>query len=134
MPRRLTLASLSRGARHLADADPDLGGILDRLGEPPMWGRRPGFSALVQIILEQQVSLAAARTMFRRIDRHVGGVGPDSIASLGSQGLRALGLTRQKARYCHGLAERILEGRLDLGAVPAATSMKPGPCCSRCRA
>jgi DNA-3-methyladenine glycosylase II len=31
--------------------------------------------------------------------------------------LRALGLTRQKARYCHGLAERILEGRLDLGAV-----------------
>jgi len=82
-----------------------------------MFGRRPGYATLVRIILEQQVSLAAARTMFRRIDRHVGGVAPDSIASLGSQGLRALGLTRQKARYCHGLAERILEGRLDLGAV-----------------
>jgi len=53
-PRRLTQASLSRGARQLADADPDLGGVLDRLGEPPMWGRRPGFSALVRIILEQQ--------------------------------------------------------------------------------
>ena len=54
MPRRLTQASLSTGARQLADADPDLGGVLDRLGEPPMWGRRPGFSALVRIILEQQ--------------------------------------------------------------------------------
>jgi hypothetical protein len=29
------------------------------LGEPPLWGRRPGFPALVRIILEQHVSLLA---------------------------------------------------------------------------
>ena len=56
--RRLTLISLSTGARHLAESDPDLPAIVERLGDPPMWGRNPGFLTLIQIILEQQVSLA----------------------------------------------------------------------------
>ena len=33
--------------------------------------------------------------------------------------MRKLGCTRQKARYCHGLAARILDGRLDLPTVAA---------------
>jgi DNA-3-methyladenine glycosylase II len=82
-----------------------------------MFGRRPGFATLVHIILEQQVSIAAARTMFLRLGQHVGGVSPDSILRLGIDGLRDFGLTRQKSAYCHGLAERVLDGRLDLAAV-----------------
>jgi len=84
---------------------------------PAMFGRRPGFATLVRIILEQQVSLAAARTMFRRLDVHVGGLAPASIAGIGVAGLRDFGLTRQKAAYCHGLALRVLDGRLDLASV-----------------
>jgi DNA-3-methyladenine glycosylase II len=91
--------------------------VVERLGGPPMFGRRPGFACLVRIILEQQVSLAAARTLFRRLDSHVGGVTPATIAGLGREGLRAFGLTRQKSAYCHGLAERVLDGRLDLALV-----------------
>ena len=117
LPRRLTQASLSRGARQLADADPDLGGVLDRLGEPPMWGRRPGFSALVRIILEQQVSLAAARTLYRRLVHRLGAMTPEGIQAMQVSGLREFGLTRQKANYCYGLAARILSGSLDLTAV-----------------
>jgi DNA-3-methyladenine glycosylase II len=82
-----------------------------------MFGRRPGFACLVHIILEQQVSLVAARTMFRRLDAHVGGIAPHTIARLGPGGLREFGLTRQKAAYCHGLAERVLDGRIDLAVV-----------------
>lgn len=121
MSRRLTLASLSKGARRLAAVDPDLAAVLGRLGEPPMWGRRPGFPALVQIILEQQVSLAAARTMYRRLFRHLGGMTPEAVVTMKVSGLRNFGLTRQKAGYCHGVAERILDGRLDL------TSVSTGP-------
>jgi len=117
MPRRLTQASLSRGARQLATADSDLGGILARLGEPPMWGRRPGFSALVRIILEQQVSLAAARTMYQRLTCYLSGMTPEGIHVMQVSGLRDFGLTRQKANYCYGLAARILSGSLDLTAV-----------------
>lgn len=85
-----------------------------------MWGRRPGFATLVRIILEQQVSLAAARTMFKRVEAHTGGVTPQSIDALGIDGLRALGLTGQKATYCSGLAASILDGTLDLRQVAAA--------------
>ena len=82
-----------------------------------MWGRRPGFPALIQIILEQQVSLAAARTMYRRLTRHLGAMTPEAVVAMKVSGLRAFGLTRQKAAYCHGVAERILDERLNLTSV-----------------
>jgi DNA-3-methyladenine glycosylase II len=119
VPRTLTHASLSLGARALRRRDRDLGGVVDRLGVPPLWGRRPGFPTLVRIILEQQVSLAAALTLYRRLFRRLGGVTAAGVAAMGEAGLREFGLTRQKARYCHGLAARVLEGSLDLSSVAA---------------
>ena len=116
-PRQLTPASLSRGAQQLAEADPDLGAVLARLGEPPMWEREPGFATLIQIILEQQVSLAAARTMYQRLTVHLGAMTPELVHANQVSGLRDFGLTRQKAGYCHGLASRILDGSLDLGLI-----------------
>jgi DNA-3-methyladenine glycosylase II len=90
------------------------------LGDPPIWGRRPGFPALVKIILEQQVSLRSAAAMYRRIDGHVGGMTPHAVDRIGARGLRQLGVTRQKAAYCHGLARRVLDGTLDLAAIARA--------------
>jgi DNA-3-methyladenine glycosylase II len=119
MTRALTHASLSKGVHALATQDRSLARIVDRLGVPPLWARRPGFATLVSIILEQQVSLAAARTLYRRLHGALGGMTPGIVKMCGEEGLRELGLTRQKAHYCHGLAERILEGRLDLSAVAA---------------
>ncbi len=119
--RSLTRALLSEGARALAARDADLARVHGRLGDPPIWGRRPGFPALVKIILEQQVSLRSAAAMYRRIDEHVGGMSPHSIDRIGVAGLRKIGVTRQKAAYCHGLASRVLDGTLDLAAVARAT-------------
>jgi DNA-3-methyladenine glycosylase II len=86
-----------------------------------MWGRRPGFPTLVHIILEQQVSLAAARTMFRRISTHLGGLTPEAVERTGSAGLRQLGLTRQKSAYISGLAVALLDRHLDLSALARGT-------------
>ena len=119
-PRSLTHALLGEGARALAARDPDLALIHRRLGDPPIWGRRPGFPALVKIILEQQVSLRSAAAMYRRIDGHVGGLTPRALDRIGVAGLRGLGVTRQKAAYCHGLARRVLDGTLDLSAIARA--------------
>lgn len=119
-PRALVQDSLHCGAFELAAADADLDEVLSRLGVPPMWGKRPGFASLVQIILEQQVSLAAAHTMYRRLHTHLDGVTPAKVQTLQEKGLRDLGFTGQKARYCHGLAVRLLSGDLDLGAVARA--------------
>jgi DNA-3-methyladenine glycosylase II len=45
---------------------------------------------------------------------------PDGVGLLGVAGLRQLGVTRQKAAYCHGLARRIIDGSLDLSAIARA--------------
>jgi DNA-3-methyladenine glycosylase II len=120
--RRLTTATLRAGARELAFRDRDLARIVERHGHPPLWGRPPGFATLVWIILEQQVSIASARTLFRRLRIALGGhVTPATVTHLGIAGLREFGLTRQKARYCNELAQRLLDGALDLRVVSRAT-------------
>lgn len=68
-------------------------------------------------MLGQQVSLASARSALDRLERVAGSADPARIAAVGEAGLRAAGLTRQKARYVVGLAEAVLDRRLDLEAL-----------------
>ena len=113
----LTPERLREAARALAERDPDLALILDRHGPPPLWGRPRGFPTLVQIILEQQVSLASARAILKRLVEAVGEPTPERLIAAGEERLRGCGLTRQKAAYCRGLAAAALDGRLDLAEV-----------------
>jgi DNA-3-methyladenine glycosylase II len=118
--RELTPTLLREGVRSLVASDEDLARAFSCTGPPPLWGRRPGFSTLVRIVLEQQVSLGSARAMYDRLAARAGGVNARAVVRLGEEGLRTLGFTRQKAAYCHGLAVRVLDGRIDLRAIAAA--------------
>ncbi len=113
----LTDRGLAHGARAVARVDRDLAGVLQRHGTPPRWGREPGFATLVQIILEQQVSLASGRAAFARVLAVAGEMTPERIARLSEGQLRGAGLTRQKAAYVRGLARSISLGEFDLDAV-----------------
>ena len=119
-PRALTRATLAAGARALARRDPQLRSLLARNGLPPMWARRPGFETLVHIVLEQQVSIVAARSLFRRVRVQLGGMTPETVSRRGVMGLHRLGLTRQKASYCHELARATLGGSLRLSDIARA--------------
>ncbi len=119
-PRALTRASLAEGVRALARRDPDFAALYRRNGLPPMWARRPGFPTLVHIVLEQQVSIAAARTLFRRVSTALGGMTPERVLERGAPGLHGLGITRQKASYCHALAAAVANGSLSLAGVARA--------------
>ena len=66
----LTEESLYRAAKTLARRDKDLAAIFKSHGPPPLWARPAGFSTLVKIILEQQVSLASAASLFARLKRN----------------------------------------------------------------
>jgi DNA-3-methyladenine glycosylase II len=120
MPARLDDAALLEAVEVLSAIDPDLAGIVERHGPPPLWAREPGFATLVQIILEQQVSLASAEAARQRLVAAAGAVEPAAIAAAGEAPLRAAGLIRQKARYVVALANDVLDGRVDLAAVDAA--------------
>ena len=117
MPAQLTRVSLLEAVHHLASRDRDLARILHRHGPPPLWARRPGFPTLARIILEQQVSLASARSAFERLTRTAGTMAPERIRTLGAADLRAVGITRQKARYILELANAVFERRIDLSQI-----------------
>ena len=116
-PTVLTKARLAEAAAQLAAKDSDLALILERYGPPPMWQRQPGFATLIHIILEQQVSLAAAASMFARLKQHIDPLDPERVLQLGEPQLRSLGLTRQKTAYCLHLAETVASNRLKLGSL-----------------
>lgn len=106
-----------RACRLLADRDANLRSVLHRHGTPPLWDREPGFATLVQIILEQQVSLASARACFEKLQSQLGKVSPAGVLALNDAELKAIGFSRQKSAYARHLAEAVLEGRIDLEAI-----------------
>lgn len=117
MSKPLTNASLIRACGLLAGRDANLRSVLNRHGTPPLWNREPGFATLVQIILEQQVSLASARACFEKLQSQLGKVSPASVLALNDAELKAIGFSRQKSAYARHLAEAVLEGRIDLEAI-----------------
>ena len=76
-PRTLNHQSLAQGVSCLCKSDSDLARIVSDLGHPPLWARQPGFATLLQIILEQQVSLASARAAYQKLEKASGQVTPE---------------------------------------------------------
>ncbi|BAH40012.1 DNA-3-methyladenine glycosylase [Gemmatimonas aurantiaca T-27] len=120
--QRLTRASLAAAVQALSAQDPSLAAIVARHGTPPLWARPAGFATLGRIVLEQQVSLEAAATLWRRLDAQIpGGFHAAPVAEIGVDALRALGLTRQKSAYLHGLATAVADRTLDLALLARAS-------------
>ena len=107
-----------KGIRELTAADPGLARIVAEAGHPEIALRPAGFPTLLRAIIAQQVSAAAARTIWRRFeDRLAGPVEAAGVHALGYDGVRALGLSGRKTDYALGLAEAALSGELDFDAI-----------------
>jgi len=110
----LNARTIALAASYLAKQDKHLASILKRHGPPPLWGRPQGFATLAQIILEQQVSLASAASVFGRLSRAINPFDPLNVIQAGELEVRALGVTRQKASYLVRLAESLERRELRL--------------------
>ena len=110
----LTEASQLMAVELLAGRNSDLRSIVDRFGPPPLWGRPQGYSTLVKIILEQQVSLSSAQAAFDRLRLRLDPLAPAGFLKLTDAELLAIGFSRQKARYVRALSAAVVEGTLDL--------------------
>lgn len=116
---------------HLRAADPVLAGLLDAHGAPQLVRIREGeighgpddhFAALVRAIVGQQVSVASARAIHRRLVEQFGGVPPtpQRLLARDPEQLRpAAGLSRAKTAYLWSLASHVADGRLDLAGLRA---------------
>jgi DNA-3-methyladenine glycosylase II len=115
---RLTRDGLAAAVSRLGVDDPRLAAIVARHGPPPLWARPTGYRTLARVILEQQVSLKSAASLFARLDREVrGGIEAGNVERAGVRKLRALGVTRQKSDYLVSLARSVRDGTLDLAAI-----------------
>ena len=112
-PTRLTEETLARGVAELCRRDGHLAAVVERFGPPPLWAREPGFGTLVQIILEQQVSLASARAAYDRLEALIGPATAARVLELDDVALRSVGFSRQKAGYVRALARAIVDGEFD---------------------
>ena len=95
---------VAEGAEHLARIEPRFAAALDLTGPPPLRLRKDGFSALLDAIVSQQVSVAAADAIWGRL-KTAGLTGPRKIKQASDDDLRACGLSRQKIRYARALTE-----------------------------
>ena len=114
-----TAGSMRRAAEELARREPAFAAVISRHGIPPPRTSAPGADTLLRTIVGQQVSVAAARSMWAKLTTRFGD--PVDLAALvaaGDDDLRAAGLSRQKAGYARSLAGLVRSGELDLAALP----------------
>lgn len=121
MSKPLTYKELGKHSKTLASGCTHLASVLEKHGPPPLWDREPGFATLLQIILEQQVSLASAKACFDKLSAQIGHVSPDNVLSLDDAELKRIGFSRQKATYARHLSEAVLEQRIDLDSLHELT-------------
>lgn len=117
MSKPLTTRTLKSACHVLSQRDDRMSQVYELYGPPPLWNREPGFATLLQIILEQQVSLASAKACFDKLTVSLGEVTPETVLLLNDAELKAIGFSRQKTAYARHLAESIIDKHVDLDSL-----------------
>ncbi|HEY1632788.1 MAG TPA: hypothetical protein VGF56_15835 [Rhizomicrobium sp.] len=115
-PHRIATAQqLDDALTALVAADKRLKSVIARIQKPKFVPRRRhGFEALVSIVMSQQLSVAAADTIFARVKEKVEPFTPDNLLATDAVTLRSCGLSAPKQRNMKSIATAILDGTLDL--------------------
>lgn len=114
MPFAPTPDDIAAARRALVAADPALVRV-DAQTPPLEWRLRVGgFEGLFRMIVEQQVSVASAASVWARLREGMGGITPELLLAHDLDQLRGMGLSRQKATYGQGIARAQIAGEIDL--------------------
>ena len=114
MPLAPTPDDIAAARRALVTADPALVRV-DAQTPPLEWRLRVGgFEGLFRMIVEQQVSVASAASVWARLREGMGGITPELLLAHDLDQLRGMGLSRQKATYGQGIARAQIAGEINL--------------------
>ncbi len=115
----LTADQLRAGLDHIAQASPPLASAIARVGYPEPRISARGWRTLLRTIVGQQVSVAAARSVWTKLEVLLGeGMTPHDVLSASFDDLRGCGLSRQKQGYARSLCELVADGTLQFDALP----------------
>ena len=97
-----------------ANIEPKFKQVIEKFDFPPFWHREPDFATLILTILEQQVSLASAKSAYNKLVEKIIIVTPENLLQLSDEELRTCYFSKQKIIYSKVLANEIITGKLDL--------------------
>lgn len=116
----LTAEQIRTGLDAVAAREPRIGKVLETAGYPEPRIRPTGYMTLLRTIVGQQVSVAAATSMWNKLEAELGeGFTPSCLLKRDFDTLRACGLSRQKQGYARSLCELVESGELDFDSLPA---------------
>ncbi len=114
-----TRNSIRTAVEALAAREPAFARVVEQFGIPEPRRSDPGAQTLLRTIVGQQVSVAAARSMWAKLEAAYGAP-PDlsKLLAATDEELRSAGISRQKAGYIRSLAQLVISGELDLDGLP----------------
>ena len=115
----LSAKQLKASLDAIAVIEPRFADAIAATGYPEPRLRDPGYTTLLRTIVGQQVSVAAASSVWNKLEALLGeGCSPEKLIAQDFDALRGCGLSRQKQGYARSLAELVMTGTLPLDALP----------------
>ncbi|MEQ1688852.1 MAG: DNA-3-methyladenine glycosylase 2 family protein, partial [Sphingopyxis sp.] len=109
----LTAQQLRTSIDAIAGLDADIARALSAVSYPEPRIRNRGYATMLRTIVGQQVSVAAAASVWTKLEALLGtGCPAEALTTASFDDLRACGLSRQKQGYARSLADLILSGEL----------------------
>ena len=119
MAYQLASADIAHALDALASDHEHIARALAQVGYPEERRRDHSFATLARIIVGQQVSVAAAASITRKLVDTLGGdLTAASVLNSPEEDLRGAGLSRQKVGYMQSLATAEASGQLSLTTLP----------------
>ena len=116
----ISAEGLKNALDSLAQIEPRFADALTATGYPEARIREPGYATLLRTIVGQQVSVAAAASVWNKLEALLGeGCAAHKLIEQDFDALRSCGLSRQKQGYARSLAELVVTGELPLDALPS---------------
>ena len=101
----------------LTQAHPMFEPLRQAAGSVPVRWLDRGFKGLVWVVTGQQISVAAGRAIFGRLEAALGDITAETVAAARDDVLRAAGYSAPKMRTLRALQEAAMAGKLDLDAL-----------------
>ena len=115
----LTAGQLTAALDAIGTREPRFSRALELVGYPAPRIRERGWRTMLRTIVGQQVSVAAASSIWRKLEAALGEtMVPDALLAADFDTLRACGLSRQKQDYARSLCTLVANGELDFHALP----------------
>ena len=101
-------AELKTHIQALIELEPRFAPVYEQVGVPSLRRNEGGFVALLRAIVGQQLSVAAASSIWQRlVDANL--ITPKTLIQADDDDLRAQGLSRQKIRYVRSLVDHDID-------------------------